>query len=199
MSSVQDRQLNPKNGDGWKKAIFAELARLNGMQHERKKKDTLIAIIDANMSGNSEETVWGRGDTCARSTWHDKWKKDPIIADVLERARRLAHDWRDGLAANTLAEAAELLALQSYASVEEMVRLRDKSGDDRVRLQASTGILDRAGALTAAKLDVRNEVHHELDGDTAATVFDILAQAGALQSGADAGADDEVHPPQADT
>lgn len=198
MSSVQDQHSNPKKNDGWKNAIFAELARLNGEQHERKKKDTLIAIIDANMSGKSEETVWGREDTCARSTWHDKWKKDPLIFDVLERARRVAHSWRDNLAATTLAEAAELLALESYASVQTAAHLRDESEDDRVRLQAAFGILDRADIKTATKVDMRSEVHHELDGDTAASVFDILAQAGALESGADAGPDDEVHPPQAD-
>lgn len=162
MSSVQDRQSNPKDGDGWKNTIRAELARLNGVQHERKKKDTLIALIDANMAGNSEETVWGRGDTCARSTWHDKWKRDPLIADVLDRARRLAHDWRDGLAANTLAQAAELLALESYASVEKAAHLRDESEDDRVQLQAAFGILDRASALTAAKSDVSS---NRLDSD----------------------------------
>lgn len=198
MHSVQDQHSNPKNGDGWKDVLFAELARLNGEQHERKKKDTVIAIIDANMSGKSEDTVWGREDTCARSTWHDKWKKEPLIADVLARARRLAHDWRDGLAANTLAEAAELLALESYASVQEAARLRDESDDDRVRLQAAFGILDRADIKTATKVDMRSEVKHELDGDTAASIFDILAAAGALQPGADAGEDDEVHPAQAD-
>lgn len=162
MLSVQDQKPNPKDGDGWKDTIRAELARLNGVQHERKKKDTLIAIIDANMAGKSEETVWGREDTCARSTWHDKWKKDPLISDVLERARRLAHDWRDGLAASTLAQAAELLALESYASVEKAAQLRDGSDDDRVQLQAAFGILDRAGALTAAKSDVST---NRLDSD----------------------------------
>lgn len=198
MSSVQDQHSNPKNGDGWKSVLFAELARLNGEQHERKKKDTVIAIIDANMSGKSEETVWGREDTCARSTWHDKWKKDPLIADVLERARRLAHTWRDNLAATTLAEAAELLALESYASVQTAAQLRDESEDDRVRLQAAFGILDRADIKTATKVDMRGEVKHELDSDTAQSVFDILASAGALQSDADAGEDDEVHSPSAD-
>ena len=144
-----------------------QLSRLNGVQHERKKKDTLIALIDANLTQTSEEEVWKRGDTCARSTWHDKWKKDPLIADVLECARRLAHNWRDNLAATTLADAAELLALESYASVEEMVRLRNFADDDRVRLQASTGILDRASALTAAKSDVST---NRLDGDTFAAM-----------------------------
>ena len=167
MQSAPQQKPNPKNGDGWKQTIFAELARLNGLQHERKKKDTLIALIDANLSGKSEETVWEREDTCARSTWHEKWKRDPLIADVLERARRLAHDWRDGLAANTLAEAAELLALESYASVEKAAYLRDKSDDDRVQLQAAFGILDRAGALTAAKSDVST---NRLDSDTFAAM-----------------------------
>lgn len=167
MQSAPEQRSNPKDGDGWKQTIREQLSRLNGLQHERKKKDTLIALIDANMSGKSEETVWEREDTCARSTWHEKWKRDPLIAEVLERARRLAHDWRDGLAANTLAEAAELLALESYASVEKAAYLRDKSGDDRVQLQAAFGILDRAGALTAAKSDVST---NRLDSDTFAAM-----------------------------
>ena len=167
MQSAPEQRSNPKDGDGWKQTIREQLSRLNGLQHERKKKDTLIALIDANMSGKSEETVWEREDTCARSTWHEKWKRDPLIAEVLERARRLAHDWRDGLAANTLAEAAELLALESYASVEKAAHLRDKSDDDRVQLQAAFGILDRAGALTAAKSDVST---NRLDSDTFAAM-----------------------------
>ncbi|MCA9384077.1 hypothetical protein KC909_06980, partial [Candidatus Dojkabacteria bacterium] len=84
MQSVPDSSLRQ---DGWKSAIFAELQRLNGQQHERKKKDTIIALVDVTLAGVSEETVWGRGETCARSTWHEKWKKDPLIADVLERSR----------------------------------------------------------------------------------------------------------------
>ena len=159
MQSVPD---SPQRRDGWESAIFAELQRLNGQQHERKKKDTIIALVDVTLAGVSEETVWGRGETCARSTWHEKWKKDPLIADVLERSRRAANDWRDNLAANTLAEAAELLAIESLDSVKTAARLRDWSEDDRVRLQAAFGILDRADKMTASKASTELSVSGDL-------------------------------------
>lgn len=92
------------------------------------------------MSGKSEETVWGRVTPALRSTWHEKWKRDLLIAEVLERARA---GWRmtgDGLAVATLAEAAEVAGVGIYASVQEAARLRDESEDDRVRLQAAFGI-----------------------------------------------------------
>ena len=50
MQSVPDSSLRQ---DGWKSAIFAELQRLNGQQHERKKKDTIIALVDVTLAGVS--------------------------------------------------------------------------------------------------------------------------------------------------
>lgn len=45
---------------------------------------------------------------------------------------------------------------------------------------------------------IQHKVEHGIDGDTATTIFDILAGAGAFQPGADGAEDDGVHPPQAD-
>lgn len=45
---------------------------------------------------------------------------------------------------------------------------------------------------------IEHKVDHGIDGDTATSIFDILAAAGVFQPGADDAANDGVHPPQAD-
>lgn len=77
-SNQQQRERYPTAADdlsGWRGLAYQELARLNGLQWARKRKDTIVALVDAHLAGQSEETVWGRDDTCNRSTWHSKWKK----------------------------------------------------------------------------------------------------------------------------
>ena len=161
---------------GWKTAILGELARLNGEPHERKKKDTILALMDAKMRGESEEDVWRRPDTCARSTWHERWKVDPLLADVLENAKRAAYDWRDNLAANTLAAAVELLALESLSSVKTAVQIRDNpEAAPRDRVAAAFGILDRGSKLTAPK----SSVEHDLGRDMQSMLDKVYGDDGA--------------------
>ena len=181
----------------WIDVATEQLSRLEN-PHREKKRATIIALVDARLAGATEESVWTQPQCCSRNTYHSKWKKDPVFADVLDKVYHMARDWNDGRSVRALAEAAERLALASPAAVSRIIQ-RLNSEDESIILRAAFGILDRAGVETATKVDMRQEVKHELDGDTAASVFDILAAAGALQPGADAGEDDEVHPAQADT
>lgn len=180
----------------WIEVATEQLSRLDN-PHREKKRATIIALVDARLAGRTEESVWNQPQTCSRNTYHSKWKRDPVFADVLDNVYHMARDWNDGRSVRALAEAAERLALASPAAVTKIIQ-RLGSEDEAIVLRAAFGILDRAGVETAAKVDVRNEVKHELDSDTAQSVFDILAASGALQSGTDAGEDDEVHPPSSD-
>jgi hypothetical protein len=147
----------------WAEAVATELDRLYGLQHEHKRRNTILALVDARLAGRSEETVWGRPETCNRSTWHNSWKHDPLMQEVLHNVERTARRWTDTKAARALAEAAEKLALASPAAVGVAIR-RMTSNDDNVALRAAFGILDRAGVETAPKQAQEHGLAPELEG-----------------------------------
>lgn len=129
--------------------ITTELNRLSG-QHAEKQKRTILALVDARLAGRSEETVWTTPGTCNRSTYHTKWKKDPVFAGVLDACTKAAIAHRDGAAARALAQAAERLALLAPPAVGRLAGLLN-SDDEAIILRASVAILDRAGVETGAK------------------------------------------------
>jgi hypothetical protein len=141
----------------WTEAAQAALVRLDGERHGDKMKATILALVDAHLAGRSEETVWGLPEACSRNTYHGKWKRDPLFAQVLGEVDALAKGWRDGRSLRALNEAAERLALASPVAVAKLIE-RLKSEDEGIILRAATAILDRAGIETAAKSSSRAEV-----------------------------------------
>lgn len=150
MSDEQGKPEEEPESD-WKPRASAALARLNDVQWGDKKKATILALVDAHLAGISEETVWGRPETCARNTYHNKWKRDPLFAEVLAEVDRLARDWRDNRALYALEEAAEELRLASPAAVRRLVAIMKQAADLTNSRLAATAVLDRAGMETAAK------------------------------------------------
>jgi HEAT repeat protein len=73
---------------------------------------------------------------------------------------------------------------------------------DSDRRAAAVAVLDRADVKTAAKasaaINQQGTLTHVIDPETAGTIFDILAGAGALEPAADDAEDDAVHPAPAD-
>lgn len=134
----------------WESQAAAELDRLIN-PHAAKKRATVIALVDARIAGRPEETVWALPDTCSRTVYQTKWKRDPVFSEVLERVTAAARTWRDGQGLRALAQAAERLALASPVAVARAIALL-QSEDDRVVLSAAFGILDRAGVETAVKM-----------------------------------------------
>lgn len=137
--------------DDWQSAaeILDQLDRLAGREAQ-KKRDTVLALVDARLAGRSEETVWRLPQTCNRSIYHSKWKKDPTFADVLRSCTTVARRQRDTRAARSIANAAERLALASRIAAERLTGLLDSTDENVIRL-AAIAILDRAGMETAAK------------------------------------------------
>jgi hypothetical protein len=152
---------------GWYIHIVEELRRLDGEQWDRKKKDTIIALIDARLSGAPEESVWSRPQTCARSTWHDKWKSDSLISSVLDSCRRLVDEWRDDRGSLAIAETAQRMKLESPASLDEVIRVRDLGGDDADRLRAALAILDRIEGLGSK---TEQKITHAVSADEFARI-----------------------------
>lgn len=142
----------------WKARAAAALARLNGEQWADKKKATILALVDAHLAGQSEESIWGRPETCSRNTYHAKWKHDELFAAVLAEVDSLARDWRDNRRLYALEEAAEALALASPDSVRRLVAIMQQAEDLTNSRLAATAILDRAGVETAAKSSSRVDV-----------------------------------------
>jgi hypothetical protein len=134
----------------WEAQAAGELARLTE-PHAAKKRATVIALVDTRLAGRSEETVFGRPDTCSRNTYHGKWKKDAVFADVLDKVTAAAWEWHGGRAVRALAQAAERLALASPAAVVKVIEVMTTSLDAQAVLRAAFGILDRAGVETASK------------------------------------------------
>lgn len=130
---------------------MAALAKLNSEQWADKKKSTIIALVDAHLAGISEETVWERDDTCARNTYHNKWKKDPLFAGVLAEVDGLATEWKDKRLVDPLGSAVETLRLASPEAVDRLIAIMAQSTDLTNSRLAATAILDRAGMETAAK------------------------------------------------
>ena len=199
---VQEEFARLMEDQGWIREVQEEFARLRP-PHVEKKKATILALVDARLAGQSEETVWRLPTTCSRNTYHSKWKRDPVFARVLDVAYRAAVAWRDTKALRALKEAAEKLALASPKAVDKVITTMEKTLDESVRLRAAFGILDRADFSTAMKAtqQVDASVGVNFDDDSIADILSILAATGALEPGAAEGGDpeaDPVHPVPAD-
>lgn len=155
----------------WVVAAVAELDRLPE-PHKQKKRATVIALVDARLGGKSEETVWDRTvhpNVCARSTYHGKWRKDPLFAEVLRNVTTLATEWRDTEELRAIESAAKKLRLATPLSADQLIsvaqtgrlrRVTDVGGRPQVIyedasasevLRAVLAVLDRAGVETASK------------------------------------------------
>jgi hypothetical protein len=145
----------------WADVAADELDRFQG-DHANKKRNTVIALVDARMAGKSEETVWNLPTTCSRNTWHARWKHDRLMQEVLGNVERLARRWTDTRTIRALQEAAEKLMLASPAAAGKAIALM-LSDDDAVALRAAFGVLDRAGVETAPKQQQQHGLTPELE------------------------------------
>lgn len=139
-------------GEDWQSTeeLLNQLDRLTGKEWQ-KKRDTVLAMVDARLAGRSEETVWPLPQTCNRSTYHSKWKKrDPIFVDVLEQCTRIARRHQDAKPARAVMQAGQRLQLASPAAAGRLIALLN-SEDESIILRAAKEILDRAGIDTAPK------------------------------------------------
>lgn len=137
----------------WMTAANDELLRLEGMEHYHKRRNTIVALVDARLAGRPEEDVFRRDDTCSRNTYHLKWKKQAIFVEVLHNVERIAREWKDTEELRALREAARLMALASPGAAGKAIQ-QLSSADGNVVLRAAFGILDRAGKETASKSSV---------------------------------------------
>ena len=136
----------------WVGVALEQLDRLQP-PHRDLKRATIIALVDAQLAGKSQELLWKQQNVCARSTWHDKWKKDALIADVLEKVTTLARRHQDSRTLRALDNASQYLALAAPEAVAKLIKLM-MSADEGIILRSAVAILDRAGVETAQKAQV---------------------------------------------
>lgn len=134
----------------WMEAVGDALDGLSG-PHLQKKRNTILGLVDARLSGIPEERVFERPDTCSRTIWHTKWKHNPDIAGRLERIYQAALRWQNERGLRALMQAQERLALASPIAVEKLIERLATSEDENVTIRAAIAILDRAGVQTALK------------------------------------------------
>ena len=167
--------------DEWIVRAAKELGRL-GQPHREKKRATVIALVDARLAGRPEESVWALDTTCTRSTYHGKWKHDPVFQQVLEAVDEIAHNWRDTRAIEALRKAAEMLALASPAAAMKAAAMLQVD-DPAIVLRAAFGILDRADVITAAKSGV------DISGKALVPLVDLVAALREIDGERNAGSD----------
>lgn len=133
----------------WLEQGLAQLERIPNPERN-KKINTVIALIDARLAGNSDASVFRRDDTCTRRVWYEKWSKDDTILDVLAQLEDIVRPAHDERALRAMMAAATRIQLASPVAVGRAVQLIG-SADEGVALRAAFGVLDRAGVATAAK------------------------------------------------
>lgn len=172
--------------DDWIGAATHQLERLAGERHYGKMRGTIIAIVGARLAGEDEESVWEprRPETCARSVYQGKWKKQPLFADVLAQVERLAREFLDGRSLRAKQQAAERLALAAPIAVATAIS-ELRSEDAGIRLRAAFGILDRAGIETAPKSTVAAETPELTDEERTTRVAALLAKLQQRQAAGD--------------
>lgn len=163
--------------------------------HAQKKRDTIIALVDARLAGRPEESVWQLPGTVNRKNYHVKWKHDPDFKAALDAVHRLATVYKTNQQVNSLALAAQNLAISSPAAVATAVALLT-SQDETVQLRAAFGILDRAGVETAQK----GTVQQQMNADQFAQLSqEAAAKAKAINEAAGAAWDPNQPAPDDDT
>lgn len=105
----------------WIALAQAELTRIPG-PHINKKHATIIALVESRLSPEmTEEEVWQRKDTCARTTYHTKWKKQAIFSEVLTAVTKIATDWQSGTALRHLQERRDAWQEEAHNMASKML------------------------------------------------------------------------------
>lgn len=149
--AAAQEEIARTNDDGWITDAAEELDRLTADKPSNlaRKRQTIIALADAAINRTSQESVWRRPDTCSRKIYHEKWKSDPIFADVRDRVIAIAQDHRSRRGLKSTQAAANVLDLASLPAALRLA-LETTNADPNVAIRAGKEVLDRI-TDTAAK------------------------------------------------
>jgi hypothetical protein len=120
--------------------IVEALARFGGA-HAEKKRQTVLALVEAELAGEPEEKVWKRPDTCSRSTYHARWKKNTQFTRTLALVRDIARKYAAAQPAAAMIRARRTMQLGTAPAADRTVRELD-SEDGNIALKAAKIIID---------------------------------------------------------
>lgn len=75
---------------------------------------------------------------------------------------------------------AKLAKAEDEANLAVLIKLRDKSRDDAIRLRAAIAINEMANGKPAAKKEVKHDHKHGMDGSVVGLLAKIRARSGAV-------------------
>lgn len=157
----------------WQTAAATELARITG-RNATLKRNTILSLVTAEMTNTP--MAWGRGSgNCARSTWLDKWSKDPLVAEVRANVLHIAEEHRQEAAATAVTEALTIIQEAAPIAARAVVALLGNESAAMRRL-AAEAILDRASRVTAVKRDDKDTMTPEQLAALAAQAREELEQ-----------------------
>lgn len=194
----------PEAGKEWMTdELRAALMAIRG-QHAAKKRTTIIKLAFARANQQPLSEIFGQRDTCNQRIWYQKWQFDPKIQQALElcyeRAMLFADEETLVLEAcyrQSRRRSVAKYAAQAPAALAVVMSDQEQRGSDRI--SAADTLMrwaepDVAGKVGRAQPSANIEQSvNVIDGDTAESIFDILAAVGALEAGADDAQDDEIH------
>ena len=127
---------------------------------------TILRLAHARATQQAETPVFELADTCSRTTWYGRYRKnpvtgeryktpgwidDPAVLNALQVATERARRWEDTRISRALTEARLILVESTPDAARELKRQIDHGDKDVDRREASKAVLDRAGFETASK------------------------------------------------
>lgn len=120
------------------------LAQFRG-QGAQSKRTTVLELVRAELEGRPENSVWSVPGTCARSTYHGKWKKNDQFVAVARYVRDV------GIKYSSTEQARQVLAsrdwLRKYTTNAAFVLTSlVTSSNEQIAYKAARAVLDITGA-----------------------------------------------------
>ena len=135
------------NEAGWDTlAEVVDALAVFGGTHGQKKRKTILALVEAEMAGKAEETVWKQEDTCNRSTYHGKWKKNKQFSRTLALVRDAARKYASAPGSMAMLDARnrmQRITSKASRTIEKSL----ESADETIALRAALKTIEIAGVM----------------------------------------------------
>lgn len=150
MSNVAKEVLDfdPNLPNDWSRDALVSLKKIVGKRKEYKRA-LILKVVRSRLSG----IFLTKSLTSVEYEDYFYFRSDPLFVTVLNEVSQLATVTSDQFALDAITRTQRLLAVKSTKALETAVAVL-ASEDERVRLQAAFGLLDRAGVATAQKQSI---------------------------------------------
>lgn len=129
----------------WLPQVEEVVSELRGSTNGREdidqtKINTVIALARCRWTGESQNEVWRRPDTCNINTYYQKWRKDPLFLSVLNRVYDIISAHKLESEVYSISEARQIISAAAPKAARKHVELIDNP-NPFVALQASGKVL----------------------------------------------------------